>query len=101
MCSLAERDFDQFSGPFLEKYFRDKLSLTNLYSQIGRYWNKRNENELDIVAVNEWEKKALIAEVKRNPQKINLNQLRYKASEVTAGLQGYEISFAGFSLNEM
>jgi len=51
--------------------------------------------------VNEWEKKALIAEVKRNPQKINLNQLRYKASEVTAGLQGYEISFAGFSLNDM
>lgn len=99
--SLVERDFDQFSGLFLEKYFRDKLSLTNLYSQIGRFWNKRNENELDIVALNELEKRALIAEVKRNPQKINLKQLRAKSSEIKTALQDYEISFAGFSLNDM
>lgn len=99
--SIVERDFDTFSGPFLENYFRDKLSLTDFYSQIGRYWNKRNENELDIVALNEWGKKALIAEVKRNPQKINLNLLRSKASEVTGELPGYEISFAGFSLKDM
>jgi AAA+ ATPase superfamily predicted ATPase len=99
--SVVERDFDQFSGQFLEKYFRDKLTLTNQYSQIGRYWNKRNENDIDIVALDEWGKKALIAEVKRNAQKINPDQLRDKASEVNSMLTGYELSFRGFSLEDM
>lgn len=99
--SVVERDFDQFSGQFLEKYFRDKLTLSGQYSQIGRYWNKRSDNEIDIVALDEWGKTALLAEVKRNAQKINQDQLKSKAMEITPMLQDYEISFTGFSLENM
>jgi AAA+ ATPase superfamily predicted ATPase len=99
--SVVERDFDQFSGQFLEKYFRDKLTLSGQYSQIGRYWNKRSENEIDIVALDEWGKRALIAEVKRNAQKINPDHLKSKAMEIAPMLQDYDISFTGFSLENM
>ena len=99
--NIIERDFNTYSGPFLEKYFRDKLALSGLYSKIGRFWNKKNENELDIVAMNEWEQKALIADVKRNPRKLNLNLLRTKATEISDELRGYETSFVGFSLKDI
>lgn len=99
--SVLERDFGQFSGQFLEKYFREKLILTGQYSQIGRYWNKRSENEIDIVALDDWGKQALIAEVKRNSQKINPDQLKSKATEISSMLDGYELSFRGFSLEDM
>jgi hypothetical protein len=101
VCSVVERDFDQFSGQFLEKYFREKLILTGQYSQIGRYWNKRSENEIDIIALDDWRKQALIAEVKRNAQKINPDQLKSKATEISSLLYGYELSFRGFSLEDM
>jgi AAA+ ATPase superfamily predicted ATPase len=99
--SMVERDFDQFSGQFLEKYFREKLMITGQYSQIGRYWNKRNENEIDIVALDDWGKQALIAEVKLNAHKINPDQLKSKAAEIAPMLYAYELSFRGFSLEDM
>jgi len=39
---------------------------------IGRYWDRKGEKEMDIVAVNQMRKNALIAEVKRNKEKINI-----------------------------
>jgi uncharacterized protein len=35
------RDYETYSGLFLEKYFREKLALNGNYSQIGRYWSKK------------------------------------------------------------
>lgn len=101
LLSIAERDFDTYSGPFLEKYFREKLILSGLYSEIGRYWNRKSENELDIVALNEKDQKALIAEVKRNPDKISLNFVKSKAKDIAEYLKDYDVSFKGFSLEDM
>ena len=98
---IVERDFATFSGPFLEKYFREKLALSNKFSRIGRYWSARNQNELDIVAINEFEKTALIAEVKRNKSKINFDQLKLRSAEIIGKLSGYEIEYAGFSMDDM
>jgi AAA+ ATPase superfamily predicted ATPase len=98
---IVERDYETYSGPFLEKYFREKLALSGEYSQIGRYWSARNQNELDVVAINEFEKKALIAEVKRNKNKININKLKEQSVELARLLPGYEIQYTGFSMEDM
>jgi uncharacterized protein len=98
---MVERDFTTFSGHFLEKYFREKLALSGEYSQIGRFWSSRNQNEIDIVAINEYEKYALIAEVKRNKNKISMDLLRNRAENMTKKLPGYRVEFAGFSLEDM
>jgi len=99
--NIVLRDYETYSGLFLEKYFREKLALTGNYSQIGRYWSKRNLNEIDLVAINDYEKKALIAEVKRNRNKINLEKLRLRSNEIMQKLSGYQITYAAFSLEDV
>lgn len=99
--TIVERDFEAFSGPYLEKYFREKLAFTGKYSLIGRYWEKGNLNEIDIVALNEMEKTVLIAEVKRKKTKIDRNRLQAKAAKLLQTLPDYHVSFDGFSLEEM
>jgi len=66
------RDYQTFSGLVLERYFREKLACEKNVSHIGAYWETGNQNEIDIVALNEQEKTAFIAEVKRNPENIRL-----------------------------
>ena len=95
------RDYETYSGLFLEKYFREKLAITGNYSQIGRYWSKRNLHEIDLVAINDYEKKALIAEVKRKPDKISLEKLKLRSAGIMVELPGYQISYTGFSLNDI
>lgn len=70
-------------------------------SQIGSYWESGNQNEIDIVALNEYEKKAIIAEVKRNKDKIDLRVLEEKAQNLSKKLTGYTITYKGFSLDSM
>ena len=50
------RDYPTFVGPILEKYFIEKLKATNSFTEIGSYWSKDNQDEIDIVAINEIEK---------------------------------------------
>ena len=99
--SIVERDYATFSGLILEKYFVEKMILSQKYSTIGTYWEKANQNEIDIVAINEMEKKALFAEVKRKKENINLNVLKEKSTKIAQSLPGYEISYQGFSIEDM
>ena len=99
--SIVKRDFATYSGRFLEKYFIEKLKATEDYSAIGTYWEKGNQNEIDIVAVNDDAKTMLIAEVKRNPEKIDLKQLEEKAQKLLQKHKGYEVTFKGYSLEDM
>ena len=98
---IINRDFSMYSGKFLEKYFIEKLQLEKKYSQLGTYWEKSNQNEIDIVALNELEKKVLIAEVKLNTKKINLDVLEEKSKKLEKNFKKYEIQYIGYSLEDM
>jgi hypothetical protein len=56
---------------------------------------------MDIVAINEYGKKALLVEVKRNKNKISIEILKQRSIEIAAKLPGYNIEYAGFSMDEM
>jgi AAA+ ATPase superfamily predicted ATPase len=99
--TIIERDYNTYSGQILERYFRAKISAENNLSQIGSYWETGNQNEIDIVALNEYEKTAIIAEVKRQSKNINLNILEKKAENLVVNLKGYTIDFRGFSIEDM
>lgn len=99
--TIVERDYNTYSGIILERYFREKLSAEENLSYMGSYWEKENKNEIDIVALNEFEKTAIIAEVKRNPEKINLEILKQKSEKIVQQLQGYKIEYRALSMNEM
>jgi AAA+ ATPase superfamily predicted ATPase len=99
--SIVERDFESFSGPYLEKYFREKLALSDDYSLIGRYWEKGNQNEIDIVAVNGIENRILFAEVKRNKAKISPALLKAKSGKLLHAFPGYLATYAHLSMEDM
>ncbi|MFK5926786.1 MAG: ATP-binding protein [Desulfuromusa sp.] len=98
---IVLRDYPTYSGRFLEKFFIEKLKLSRDFSTIGTYWEAKNLNEIDIVAVNDESKTMLIAEVKRNREKINLNHLKSKATKLLDKHPEYMTQFIGYSLQDM
>ena len=50
---------------------------------------------------NEYEKTAIIAEVKRQAKNINLDILKKKAKSLESNLKGYKIEYRGLSMENM
>lgn len=98
---IVLRDYPTYSGKLLEKYFMDKLKAEKHYNLLGTYWERDNQNEIDIVAINEHEKRMLIAEVKRNASEISLPKLKEKATHLLRDFKGYEVVYKGFSLEDV
>lgn len=66
LSKLINNDYPTYSGKTLELYFKQKLQESIEYRAIGSWWEpKGNQNEINIVAVTLDNKKALVAEVKR------------------------------------
>lgn len=98
---IINRDYDIFAGTILEKYFQEKLKENKKFNQIGNYWEMGNKNEIDIVAINDMEKKVLIAEVKLNPKNISITTLKQKAINIEQKLSSYTFEYRGLSLNDV
>lgn len=72
------------------------------YTQVGNWWDRKGENELDIVAINEFDMTGLVAEVKRNPRKISIPKLKDKLNALPKDCFGkYNLSVHAFSLEDM
>ncbi|SKB88422.1 hypothetical protein SAMN05660841_02844 [Sphingobacterium nematocida] len=98
---FIDRDYEQYSGLLLEQYFREKMSLEGRITEIGSYWDSKGENEIDIVALNQLDKVAILGEVKRNPKKISLGLLAHKANALKKELASFEFQLIGLSLDDM
>ena len=96
-----ERNYDQYSGLILEKYFREKIAETERITEVGGYWDKKGANEIDLIALNSLDKTAIIAEVKRNPNKLNIPVLEQKVATIAKELTKYRIELRGLSLKDM
>lgn len=101
---IIERDYETFSGKILERYFRAQMLENGQFTQIGNYWNRKGEDEIDIVAVNDNDKTLTIAEVKRKKKNINIHQLKEKTANMlnlNPQYNGYIIDYQELSLTEM
>lgn len=81
----------------LEKLFHQLLAETNKYNQIGTYWERGNKNKIDIVAISDVDNTLLIGDVKVNPKKIRINELKQKAISIEKKYNEYRIEYRGFS----
>lgn len=98
------RDYSTYSGKMLECYFRDLQKETGKSTLIGGYWDKKGENEIDLIAINEIDKTAIIAEIKCNPANLRMEKLLEKASSLIRNetqLQNYRIEYKGLSMRDM
>jgi hypothetical protein len=98
---IVDRDYETFTGLVLEKYFRAKMIDSKQFSEIKSYWDRKGENKIDIVAVNDYEKKMVICEVKRNKSKISIPLLQHKAADIVKKYPKYDIQYLALSLEDM
>jgi len=98
---IVARDYEVYSGIMLEKYFRTKLMEANKYSDIQGYWDRKGENEIDIVAVNEMQKEIVFYEVKRNKKKINLALLKQKSTSIILKYPAFKADYIALSMDDM
>lgn len=100
--SNIDTHYDVFSGRTLEQYFQANLMESGKYTQVGNWWDRKGENELDIVAINEFDMTGMVAEVKRNPKKISIPKLKDKMNALPKDCFGkYNLSVHAFSLEDM
>lgn len=100
---IVDRDFETYSGKQLEQLFIAILAESKQFNQIGSYWNNKGEDEIDIVAIDDLNKKIVIAEVKRQSKRYDEPKLIMKSKSLLQKLHtnGYDISYHGFSLDNL
>lgn len=104
MRTLIRRDYATFSGRMLERYFYDKTAESGRYTILGRWWDRKGENEIDLIAANEIDKTAEIYEIKRKRRNINIANLDNKVKTMLPHvnlLNGYNIEICGFDMENM
>ena len=101
---IIGRDYETFSGLMLERYFKRVLIEQQAYTRIGGWWDRKGENEIDIVAENELDDRATFFEVKRKAENIDMEKLEAKAAafmRATGEFKGYFLSYKGLSMTDM
>ena len=98
------RDYNTFSGLMLERYFHRVAIESGKYTRIGRWWDRRGENEIDMIAEDELSDKAEFFEIKRQKEEISINVLKQRAEaflRATYEFRGYSFSYIGLSMSDM
>jgi uncharacterized protein len=101
---LMDSDYTTYTGRVLERYFKVKLMESEVFTHIDSWWDRKGENEIDIIAADELEQKVCFFEVKRQTKDVNLGVLKAKAEhflQATGKFGRYEMEYRGLSLDDM
>jgi len=101
---IVLRDYEVFSGGALEEFFRRQYAESGEWTRIGSWWDRKGENEIDIIAENELAKKVSYLEVKRNPVRYSQKNLLEKVAtfrRATGEHKDYHCSLVCLSLEDV
>ena len=101
LLEIIQQGYTQYSGIVLEQYFRQKWMEEQRVTQVGNYWDRKGENEIDLIAINDIDKTAVFAEVKRQSRKLNMQELERKVQSVRPYLANYSLQLIGMSMDDM
>lgn len=111
MSSVLAQDmiktYETFSGPMLERFFRQKIIRTGRYRSVGSWWNQErgaqgSQNEVDIVALSLDGKSAFVAEVKRQRKSFKEGAFLDKVEALKTGvLAGLNVRTACLTLEDL
>ena len=68
---------------------------------VGNYWDRKGVNEIDMIALNDIDKTAVVAEVKRQRKKLNPSLLAEKTATIDKHLAKYTITQIGLTMEDM
>lgn len=101
---VIERDYTTYSGHVLERYFHQKLVEEADITRLGNWWDRKGENEIDIITENELDGTLTFYEVKRQKENISIGELKKKAEAFFAKnkiASNYDIEYKGLTLEDM
>ena len=103
--AIVNRDFTTYSGEALESYFRALFLERESYTRIGGWWDRKGENEIDLVAEDELKRRLDFYEVKRDARDVSLAQLKAKSQAYFEKngepKTGWIVRHQGLSLKDM
>lgn len=73
-------DLWAFTGYALERYFYWKFAEDTSYTRMGGRWDRKGENEIDLVCEDELAGRLDFFEVKRNPARFDQGRLKEKVA---------------------
>lgn len=94
-------DYTQFSGLVLEKYFRQLYGEKERVTEVSHWWDNQGKNEIDLIALERIDRHAVVAEVKRNPERFKPKELEEKYQNIKKHLKGYKVDLIGLSMKDM
>ena len=101
---IIERDYDSFSGLMLERYFRSVAIESGKFTRIGRWWDRKGENEIDLITADDLSEKASFIEIKRQKEELRIEVLKHKAEaflQATHQFKGFKIAYKGLTMEQM
>ena len=104
MRDYAARDYEVFSGHALEQYFIWKFIEEMKYTRMDAWWDRKGENEIDLVCDDEVAGALDFYEVKRDASRIDLHALERKSVAFFAKnptLKSRNCFFKGLSVEDM
>lgn len=102
--ALMEKDYTTYSDRVLERYFRAVMIESEEFTRIASWWDRKGENEIDIIAADELEQRVTFYEVKRQAKDINIGILKDKAVQffnTTGSFQKFSVDYKGLSLDDI
>ena len=70
-------------------------------NEVGNYWDRKGLNEIDMIALNEIDKTAVVAEIKRQCTKFSPTELAEKVATLNKELGKYTVKQIGLSMEDM
>lgn len=98
---VIRRDYSVHCGLLLEKCFHELLAEAGNYNRIGSYWERGNQNEIDLVALNDMKKTITIADIKLNKARLNVEGLRHRALGLMASYPHHRPEWLGLSVENI
>ena len=101
LLEIVERDYERYSGLVLEQYFRQKWMEEERVTMVGNYWDRKGLNEIDMIALNDIDKTAVVAEIKRQRKKFSPGELADKVATLGKELAKYSVNQIGLCMEDM
>ena len=100
---IIQRDYSSVSGFMMERWFAKKFQEQGRYI-VGKWWDRKGDNEIDLIVVDPIAKEAWFYELKKQDYRYKESEFREKVDNVvsqTPELQKLTIHLGSLSLEDM
>ena len=100
---IIQRDYSSVSGFMMERYFMKKFQEEGRYI-VGKWWDRKGDNEIDLIVVDPIAKEAWIYELKKQGYRYKEDEFREKVNNVlsqTPELRKLTIHLGSLSLEDI